>query len=73
MFFLGLLNIPSLVRMEPFKPEIRPFHGLFAALVERCQHPIPGIVLGGLVPLFFDPPSPIAPIHLRRANRAPFL
>ena len=71
--FLGLLNLPSLVRMGPFNPEIGPFHSLFAALIERCQHPIPGTVLGGPVPLPFDPPSPSAPIHRRRANRAPFL
>ena len=73
-FFLGLLNLPSLVRMGPFKPEIGPFHGLIAAHVERCEHSIPGIVLGGLVPPPFRPtPSPSAPIHRRRANRAPLM
>ena len=73
LFFLGLMNLPSLVRMGPFQPEIGPSHGFFAAHVEICQRSIPGIVLGGPVPLPFDPPSPSAPIHRRRANRAPFL
>ena len=53
--FLGLLNLPSLVRIGPLNPEFGPFHRLFAPYVERCAHPIPGIVLGGLVPLPFRP------------------
>ena len=59
--FLGLLTLPRLVRMGPFKPEIGPFHGLFAAHVVRCQHPMPGIVLGGLVPPPFRPTITIRP------------
>ena len=77
-FFLGLLSLPSLVRMGPLEPEIGPFHGLFAPLVERCQHPIPGIVLGGLVPPPFRPTSTIPPpsfsefvIFFARAHKPP--
>ena len=59
--FLGLLKLPSLVRMGPFEPKIGPFHILFAAHVKRCKHSIPGIVLGGLVPPSFRPTITIRP------------
>ena len=42
-------------------PEIGPFHGFFTARVERCEHPIPGIVLGGLVPPPLRPTTTIRP------------
>ena len=68
-FYIGLLNLPSLSRMGPFMPEIGPFHGLFAAHVDRCEHSIPGIVLSGLAPPPFRPTSTIRP-H-RPATRKP--
>ena len=68
--FLGLLNLPSLIRMGPFSPEIGPFHGL--SHVERCEHPIPGIVLGGLVPPLLRPTYHHPPPSTDNAkNRAP--
>ena len=59
--FLGLLNLPSLVRIGPLYPEFGPFHGLFAPHVERYAHPIRGIVSGRLVPPPFRPTTNTRP------------
>ena len=71
--FLWLLNLPNLVRKGPFKPEIGPFHGLFAAHVEICEHSIPGIVSGGLVPPPFRPTITIRPHPRATRNPCTFL
>ena len=54
--------------MGSFSPVIEPFNHVD---VEKSEHPILGIVFGGLVPPLFRPAITTHPLHRRRANHAP--